>query len=149
MKKILIVLAVVFLALTGCGKKPATIKCTLSNDLGYYKVESTYNINYTGKTVDSVETVEKAISDNSTILDTLEKTLKESYETANKKYGGYTIDIKKGENEVVFTVKIDYNKMDVEQFAKDEPALKAYVDGKKLTVEGLKAIYTAMGATCE
>ena len=121
----------------------------MDKDLGSYKLESTYKINYTGKTVDSVETVEKVTSSNSTVLDTFEKTLKETYENANNKYGGYTIDIKKSDSEVVSTVKIDYSVMDVEQFAKDEPSIKGYIDGNKLTVDGLKAIYTAMGATCK
>ncbi len=149
MKKVLIILSVVFLALTGCGKKSASISCTMDKDLGSYKLESTYKINYTGKTVDSVETVEKVTSSNSTVLDTFEKTLKETYENANNKYGGYTIDVKKSDSEVVSTVKIDYSVMDVEQFAKDEPSIKGYIDGNKLTVDGLKAIYTAMGATCK
>ena len=39
MKKVLVLLFVVFLALTGCGKKSDSIKCTLTNDL------STYNEN--------------------------------------------------------------------------------------------------------
>ena len=149
MKKALIILSVVFLALTGCGKKSGTIKCTMDKDLTYYKIESTYKINYTGKTVDSVETVERAITDNSTVLDTLEKTLKETYENANKTYGGYTIDIKKSDKDVVSTVTIDYNKMNISQFVKDQPSLKSYVDGDKLTVDGIKSIYVAMGATCE
>lgn len=149
MKKVLVFLCVVTLVLTGCGKKSGTIKCTLTNDLSTYKLESTYTVNYTGKTVDSVDTVEKITSDNSAVLDTFEKTLKTTYETANKTYGGYNIDIKRTDSEVISTVKIDYNKMNISQYVKDQPALKTYVDGDKLTVDGIKSIYIAMGATCE
>ncbi len=149
MKKALVVLCIVVLALTGCGKKSGTIKCTMDKDLTYYKIESTYTINYTGKTVDSVDTVEKVSSDNSKVLDTFEKTLKETYEAADKSYGGYTTDIKRTDGEVVSTVTIDYSKMDISKFVKDEPSLKSYVDGDKLTVDGIKSIYVAMGATCE
>ncbi len=149
MKKVLVFLFVVTLVLTGCGKKSGTIKCTLTNDLSTYKLESTYTVNYTGKTVDSVDTVEKITSDNSAVLDTFEKTLKTTYETANKTYGGYNIDIKRTDSEVISTVKIDYNKMNISQYVKDQPTLKAYVDGDKLTVDGIKSIYVAMGATCE
>ena len=51
-------------------------------------------------------------------------------------------------NEIISDVFIDYKKMDLEQFVTDQPVLKSYMKDGKLTVEGIKSIYTSMGATC-
>jgi len=37
----------------------------------------------------------------------------------------------------------------MDQLVKDQPSLKNYVKDNKLKVEGLKAMYKSMGATCE
>ena len=88
-------------------------------------------------------------SDVSSILDTLEETLNSTYSASNDAYGGYIYKITRSDNEIISDVFIDYKKMDLEQFVTDQPVLKSYMKDGKLTVEGIKSIYTSMGATCE
>ena len=131
--------------------KSGSITCSLySKDVvNNYELTSTYIINYTGEFVDSVNTKEVVDSDVSSILDTLEETLNSTYSASNDVYGGYTYKITRSDNEIISDVFIDYKKMDLEQFVTDQPVLKSYMKDGKLTVEGIKSIYTSMGATCE
>ena len=131
--------------------KSGSITCSLySKDVvNNYELTSTYTINYTGEFVDSVNTKEVVDSDVSSILDILEETLNSTYSVSNDTYGGYTYKITRSDNEIISDVFIDYKKMDLEQFVTDQPVLKSYVKDGKLTVEGIKSIYTSMGATCE
>ena len=132
-------------------EESGSITCSLySKDVvNNYELTSTYIINYTGEFVDSVNTKEVVDSDVSSILDTLEETLNSTYSASNDAYGGYTYKITRSDNEIISDVFIDYKKMDLEQFVTDQPVLKSYMKDGKLTVEGIKSIYTSMGATCE
>lgn len=153
-KKFLIGLVMVLsFCLVGCAsEKETVVKCKLTNNSGIsgYKVNSTYTIYSKGNVVDKVVTKEVATSDSKEVLDVLEETLKSTYETTNKTYGGYTFDVKRDDTSITSNVTIDYNKMDLDKYVKDNSALKAYVNkNNKLTTEGVKKIYTSMGATCE
>lgn len=151
MKKLIVLLPVMLILLTGCGTKEGTIKCTLSSKdaVNGYSLESEYTINYKGDVVESVDTVEKVTSESSEILDTFETTLNSTYSKMKETYGGYTYDVSKKDNTVTSKVTIDYNKMNIEQFVKDQPSLKSYVEDNKLKVDGIKSLYENMGATCE
>ncbi len=152
MKKGILVLPILMLGLTGCGSEKAEkITCTNStNDVvSGYSTESKYIINYKGKNVDSVETVETVSSDNDEVLSAVETQLNEMYNKTNETYGGYTIKIEKGDGKVTANVTIDYNKMDLDQYVKDQPSLKNFVKDGKMQLDGVKAIYETMGATCK
>ncbi len=152
MKKYFVVLTLVMLlCLTGCGSKEGKIKCTLSSKdaVNDYSLKSTYTINYKGDLVETVDTVEEVTSDKSEVLEVFETQLKETYDKMNKTYGGYKFDVVKKDNKVTSTVNINYGKMKMDQLVKDQPSLKNYVKDNKLKVEGLKAMYKSMGATCE
>ena len=131
-------------------EESGSITCSLySKDVvNNYELTSTYIINYTGEFVDSVNTKEVVDSNVSSILDTLEETLNSTYNASNEAYGGYIYKITRSDTQVVSDVYIDYEKMNLEQFVIDQPVLKSYMKDGKLTVEGIKSIYTSMGATC-
>lgn len=162
MKKViksLLALSLIVL-LVGCGEKKETkeevkdktYKCTLSsNDIvNGFKVESVYEIYATGDVVKKVKTEEKVTSDDETILDTFENTLNTTYEAADKNYGGYDYSVTRNDNEVLSITTIDYTKMNLKQYIKDNSALSQYVnDNNELTAEGIKSLYTSMGATCD
>ena len=162
MKKViksLIALSLIVL-LVGCGEKKETkeeikektYKCTLtSNDIvNGFKVESVYEIYATEDVVKKVKTEEKVTSDDETILDTFENTLNTTYEAADKNYGGYDYSVTRNDNEVLSITTIDYTKMNLKQYIKDNSALSQYVnDNNELTAEGIKSLYTSMGATCD
>lgn len=80
----------------------------------------------------------------------MEEQLSQNYEKMDESYGGYTTNISKNGNKVVSEVEIDYEHMDVESLLEDQPSMKNYAnDNNQLTLEGVKTIYKAMGATCE
>lgn len=152
MKKSILVLPILALCLTGCGKeKTGKITCTSNqnNVASGYTLEAKYVINYKGDNVDSVETTESVTADNSEVLSAFEKQLNEMYSKTDEAYGGYKYNIENKDGKVVSTVTIDYNKMNLDQYVKDQPVLKDFVKNGKMQVDGIKALYKAMGATCE
>lgn len=151
MKKVLWLLPVLML-IAGCGKvKTGTIACTLSQKdaINNFSTESTYNINYEGKYVTSVDTKEIVTSDSEEMLDLFVTELNKTYSAMDKEYGGYKYSVVKKDGKVTSTVTINYNKMDLEGLAKDTPALAKYIDGDKIQVEGIKGIYESLGAGCK
>lgn len=143
---------VLVLLLTGCFDKKDVSKCTLNNDQSAsgYTINSTYNIYSTNGVVNSVETKEIVTSENTTILAYFEDLLKKQYEAANKSYGGYKFEVSKSDKKVTSTVSINYDKMDLAKFIKDNTAMKSYVNkSNKLTLEGAKKLYESLGATCK
>ena len=155
MKKLLFLIPIFMLILTGCGETESnevkSISCTLStNDVvNGYQLNSTYKINYVDKYVKTVETEEIVTSDNETIIDTFEETLNNTYQKTNEAYGGYDYKVTKENGKVTSKVTIDYSKMNLQQFITDQPTLKSYSKDNKLLVEGIKEMYTSLGATCE
>jgi len=157
MKKVLFLLPILAITLTGCFNTKTdeltekSISCTLStNDVvNGYQLNSTYKINYTGDFVKSVETEEVVTSENETIIDTFEETLNNTYKKTNEAYGGYDYKVTRETGKVTSKVFIDYSKMNLEQFIKDQPSLSSYSKDNKLLVEGIKQMYTSLGAKCE
>lgn len=145
------ILAVILMV--GCGTtEDYVLKCTLQqNDvINHYKISSTYEITTDGKIAKKVKTTEVVTSEEKLILDGFEQTLRQTYDAANEAYGGYTVNIIRGEDNVTSEVEIDYSVINMEQFLEDQPAMKNYTnDQKQLTLAGVKAMYTTMGATCE
>lgn len=155
MKKILLCFAFLsILILTGCNKeyKEVVTTCTLKNNnaLNNYKLESTYKIHSKNDEVFKAVTEEVVTSSSTTILDYFESNLKETYKKANDTYGGYTYDVSKSGNKVTSKTTINYDEMDLDQYVKDNTVIKQYLNKNgKLTLEGMKKIYTSLGAECE
>lgn len=156
MKKCVKILSLVFaiILISGCsGNKKEFVKtCTLtSNDptLGY-KLESEYKIYGEGDVANKVVTVEVVSSDSQDNLDYFEELFKSTYASTNEVYGGYTNKVTNKDGKVTSETTIDYNKMDVEKYVKDNSVMKSYVNkDNKVLVDGVVKIYEAIGATCE
>ncbi len=155
MKKILKLSVVMLLALVlvGCGaKEDKVLKCTLKqNDVvNGYSAESIYEITTDGKIVKNVVSTEIVTSSDESILKTFETTLKNSYGKMNETYGGYDNNIKIENGKLTSVTKIDYTKLDIKKLVEDQPTMKnATNSSNQLTLEGIQAIYKALGATCE
>ena len=67
----------------------------------------------------------------------------------NKNYGGYTYSVNKTSEGLTSEATIDYEHVDIKKLVEDQPTMKSYVKDNKITVEGIKAMYTQMGATCD
>ena len=150
-KGMFVICMILVLFTTGC-KKQVVTTCNYKNDqkASGYNINSTYNIYSDGKTVNKVVMEEVVTSKNTTVLKFFEKKLKDQYEKINSTYGGYTIDVKNKDKKVISTVTIDYNKMNLKKYVKDNVALKSYIDkNNKMTLKGAKALYESLGATCK
>lgn len=151
--KYLLIVGFIFL-IAGCtnNDKEVVRKCTLTADQSAngYKLDSTYEIHAKGNVVNNVVTEEVVTSSNEEILTYFENQLNNTYKTANETYGGYTIDIKKDSDKLTSKVTIDYTKLDMTKFVKDNSGMKTYVNSNnKLTLDGATKIYESLGATCE
>lgn len=155
MKKIimLISLSVLVVMSSGCGSEKEVMKtCTMtSNNVAQnYKMENEYKIYGKGKVVEKVVTTETVNSSDQETLDYLEEFVTSTYEANNKAYGGYSHKITNKDGKLISETTIDYNKMDVEKFVKDNSVMSSYVNSKnQLLIDGLIKIYEATGATCK
>lgn len=153
MKKIISTLFLVLVfSLTGCGNKEAVIECNLNSKdpSNNYELKTDYIIHSKGDIVEYVETKETVISDKQSVLEYFKEYVESTYKSMNDTYGGYTNETKLDYNTLVSTTKVDYTKMDVEQFVKDNTAMKSYVNkNNQIKVEGIKKIYEQMGAVCK
>lgn len=155
MKKVLYVglCSTLILLTSGCGSEKEVMKtCALtSNNVAQnYKMENEYKIYGKGKVVTKVVTTETITSSNQEILDYLEETVKETYDTNNAAYGGYTNKMTNKDGKLVSETTVDYNKMDVEKFVEDNSVMKSFVNSKnELLIDGIVELYEAMGAACK
>ena len=147
----LILLAIFCFA--GCGKQEQkSMVCTLeSKDVASgYALKATYKVYYTGDIADSVTTQEVVTTESKELIDKFEQTYNETYGAMQESYGGYDYRVSKTSSSITADVKIDYHKMDLEQYVKDQPAMKNYMTkNKEMSRSGLKAIYESQGATCK
>ena len=147
-------LVVACVLVIGCSSKneaSITKTCTLTtNDVvNGYRLDSEYKVYGKGSVVDKVETIETVTSDSEDILNYFEETLKSTYSATNEVYGGYTNEVTKENGKLVSKTTIDYNKMDLKAFVKDNSAMKSYVNkDNKILVEGITKLYESLGATC-
>lgn len=149
------ILSLVFIVvlLAGCGdNKEFTKTCTatMNDTVNGYKLDTEYKIYGKGKIATKVVTVETVTSKDQDKLDYFEKTLKETYDSINEIYGGYTNNITNKDGKVVSETTIDYTKMDVEKYVKDNSVMKSYVNSKnEMLASGIQQVYEALGATCK
>lgn len=138
--------------ISGCGKsnKEVVSTCTLSSNQSSngYKISSNYEIHSKDGLVNSVTTKEIVESDNEQVRSYFKKTLEDSYNTANESYGGYTYNVTEDGNKVISDVTIDYSKMNLEKFVNDNSQMKSYIKNNRISLDGMKKIYEALGATC-
>ena len=148
MKKLICTLALssVLILTAGCGEEKQ-MKCTLSqnNDTNGYQLTSTYNITSQNGIVKKVQTEENIESGKEEIINAFKQTLETTYSSMNENYGGYDYNIK-----LTSKVTIDYEKVDLEKLAKNEPSTKSMLNSKnQVTLSGLQKVYENMGATCK
>ena len=152
MKKYIGVINVVVLCLilTGCKGKKIVTTCTSSSKQTNYEISTKYIINSRENIVENVIVNQTITSKDENLLKEFEKQLKEQYKSNKSLYGGYTSDVKINGKKVVSKVTINYEKLNMKKFVKDNGAMKDYVNKEnKFTLEGAKKLYKSTGAKCE
>ncbi len=152
MKKLMIVFifCVCLGVISGCGKKSEMIECTLLQKDTSYELNSTFKIKIAGDIVDTIEIVEMITSKDKTVLDALESAANKQYKSKNDLYGGYTYKVTNDGTKVDSKATINFNQVNIKQFAEDNAILKKYIDKKNhMKVDGVVAMYEALGAVCK
>lgn len=151
MKKIYLLLIPLFaLLLVGCGKSNTEkLVCTLERTTQGVEIKMTYTLEHDGTYVSGVRFYEEYATDDSALLETVKKQVEDQYNSLNDKYGGYTIDITTNGNRIISDVRINYNKMNLDQLLKDNPSLSSYIEDGKMLLSKMKSQYDAVGLTCK
>jgi uncharacterized lipoprotein YehR (DUF1307 family) len=154
MKKLIYV--VLFLALIvllkGCKEKEVITKCSLTDNQvnSGYKTKNEYEIYSKDEIVNKVTIKQVITSNNEELLNKFKKDLEESYKNNNSRYKGYSVKIDLKKNKLIAESTINYDKMDLNKFIKDNKAMKEFINkDNKLTLQGAKKMYLNIGAKCE
>lgn len=154
MKKIIggFLLLIAMFALTGCDSKEVVKHCTIdkSDKTQNYTFKSDYELHAVNNEITKVVTEEVVTSDNKQIITYLNDYMKKTYSSLDKKYGGYTNKVTIKGNELKSLTTVDYSKMDLDNYVKDNTVMKKYVNkNNKITIKGIIEIYESLGATCK
>ena len=153
MKKI-ILLIIITVLVTGCfGNNKYDIDiCSQISDQSAsgYKVSTNYEIYSKNGIVDKVIISDVVDSKDKNILNFFKLQYENQYRNLNDKYGGYTYKVKIKNNKVISDVTINYKKFNMKSFVKDNKAMEVYInDDKRITLEGIKKMYSNIGASCK
>lgn len=123
--------------------------CTLNkSDSDWINIEGIYKVNYNGKYVNLVDTIETVNSDNEQWIEYYKNILEESYKLyKNLEY--YNYDIKTTKNTLTSKVTINYKKIDMNKFLEIDPTGSIFIEDWKVSLEKVKLYYELIGATCE
>lgn len=147
LKLLLIVLVCIFL--TGCGKK-TTLECSSNSKQTNYEINTNYTIKAKKDIVNEVKIKQVIKSKDKKILENFEKQLKKQYQLNKKIYGGYTYELKIKGKELIADVTINYEELNMKKFVKNNGAMKDYLNkDNQFTLEGAKKLYKSTGAKCE
>ena len=144
------IIIVLCLFLTGCKGKQVITTCSNSNKQINYEISTKYKISSREDIVESVKISQTIKSKDKKVLKDFEKQLNEQYSLNKSLYGGYSYDIKVKGKKISSKVTIDYEKLNMKKFIKDNGAMKDYINkNNKFTLEGAKKLYESTGAKCE
>ncbi len=145
-RNLLLIMIVGLLFITGCNK---TTKCTLETDADAYKIKAEYTVTYDGnKNVVNVESNEVVTSDDETVLDTFETSIKQQLDVyKDLKYYDYSIDREEGK--ITQSTKINYAKLNIDDFTSINSAASSMFNDGKLKLDTILSVYKTLGAKCE
>ena len=136
--------------MTGCGSNNKTLKCTNKIETDELKYSSTYEIVYdSDKKVKEVNTKEVITSEDESYLEEAKKSSEQLYEENNKEYGGYDYKITINGNTLTSKCTIDYSKMNVKKYVKDNNLTNFADSNDNVLLSSLIEIYKTLGAECE
>lgn len=152
-KNFLLVILLICLSLfTGCNsKEQKVLTCTRNATItDGVKMELTYKATYTGDYVDVIETEEKIIADNTSILESY-KTSIESIYSPYKNIEYYSYDVTISGNTLTSTTKIDYANIDTDKLIEIDSANATLIKDGKVRIDDVKALYesSSVGAICK
>lgn len=146
-------LLIIISLLSGCESNEQIItECSLikENNNFKYNLQTEYKIYSEKDIVNKIEINETISSNSSAIISYFENYFTSSYNFNNTIYGGYKNKIVNENDKLKSITTINFNEMNLEKYVEDNSSFKEYfTKDNKLTLEGVKAIYTNLGAICK
>lgn len=146
--KIVIIALLFFIA--GCGKDKYKIcKLDLDNKRDNYILSATYKVYYSKGYVTKVEKSEIYKSDDEDVLKYFNDSKFIEYKNLNELYQGYSYDIKLVDNSINIESVVNMNLLDINKMIKDGFIDKGYTSNGRITLNGIKYVYTSKGFSCD
>ena len=142
---------ILLILLTGCKGKTITTSCTLESDQtpNGYVLNAKYKIYSSDDIVEKVEINQVISSEKEDILKSFKESISNQYKTNNSLYNGYKYDVNIKDNKLEANITIDYEKVDLDKYSRDNEAIKDYLTDGKLTKDKLIELYKTSGIKCE
>lgn len=149
MKKVFIVLGVLLLLVTGCGKEAAgKMVCTRTTNMNNVEMDLRYEVYYEGNNVNKVQSTEKVISEDAETLQTYQEQVKKIYSSFDN-VDHYNYDVSIEGDTLTSTTDIDYTKIDMDQLLKMDSSIEQFLnDNGKIDLDKITQVYEQTGATC-
>lgn len=148
MKKGLIALGICLCLVTGCGEKTKKMVCTRTATQGNMEMDLRYEVDYKGKNVLNVKSVEKVKSSSNTLLETYKTTVESTY-SPYKDLEHYNYNVTIDGDTLTSTTTINYEKIDTDKMIKIDSANSQIIKNGKVNIDDIKSIYQSVGATCK
>lgn len=149
-KKFKILIIALMFIITGCGKDKYKIcKLDLNNKSDNYILDATYKVYYSKGYVTKVEKSEIYESDDEDILKYFNDSKSIEYKNLNELYQGYSYDIKLLDGSINIASKVDMSTLDINKMVKDGFIDKGYTSNGRITLNGIKYVYTSKGFNCD
>lgn len=151
-KFLLVTLLVMTLLVTGCNSKSEETKVLTCSRTATVtegvRMDLSYKVTYKGDYVEVIETLEKIISDDETILETY-KTSVESMYSPYKGVEHYDYEVTVDGDTLTSKTKIDYSKIDTDKMIEIDSANATLIKDGKILVDDVQTMYETVGATCK
>ena len=152
MRKVLLtVLLVTVLMVTGCSssEETKTLTCTRNATVTTgVRMELSYKATYKGDYVELIETEEKVISDNESVLDTYKTSIESLYSPyKDVEYYNYSVDV--SGDTLTSKTRIDYSKIDTDKLIEIDSANASLIKDGKIKIDDIRTMYESAGATCK
>jgi len=148
MKKIIVLVGLCLLFVTGCGNETKTMVCTRTANQSGMNIDLRYEVEYTKGIVDHVTSTEKITSDNKEVLETYKATVEKTY-APYKNIEHYNYEVTIDDKTLTSIAKIDYAKIDTDKLIEIDSANGTLIKDGKIKLEDLKSAYETIGASCE
>lgn len=157
MKKKLLILGIIALVLiTGCGqkekdttKKMDKMVCTRTSNMNDLEMDFNYQVYYEGNNVNKVQTTEKIISDDTTVLGEYKQQIEALYSNFDN-IENYNYNVVIEGDTLTSTTDINYEKIDINELLKIDSSISQLLnDDNKIDLDKITEVYEQIGATCE
>ena len=148
-KSIIILCTLAIIFITGCNNNEIKqLTCTRTMNQNNIKTSLKYNIEYQGKYVNKVKSIETIETDNVNILNTY-KTQIENIYSSYKDIPYYQYNVEINNNKLTSTVNINYKKIDTNKLIDIDSSNGQLIKNGKVKVNDIKEVYEALGAICK